>query len=233
MASVPKPKIHPAADFWPGLPQLWVRGSWAGLAVAVVFTTLANTLLLAIGVFHDWMTTNLILIGLSTLAISWLIAWWQSRNWRLALQREGGSPMGGSKEAGVTEKEEEQRERLFREAQQLYLNNDWVRTEQLLLVLLKQDSRDVESRLMLCTLWQHQGRLAEAGRQLDRLDRLEAASHWQYEIGSLRQKLKAATTPDATDANTRDAGTTEAGTTEADTTEVETETEASPGRLAA
>ena len=86
---------------------------------------------------------------------------------------------------------DQQRDQLFHEAQRLYLKNDWVRTEQFLLKLLKQDARDVESRLMLATLWKHQGRKAEALRQLDRLERLEAASHWQLEIDALRQILAA------------------------------------------
>ena len=223
-ASVPKPKIQRAAYFWPGLPQLWIRGSWAGLVVAVGFTALANTLLLAISVFHDWMAINSILLGVGLLATICLGAWWRSRHWRHATgfsttglnpQGQKGDPAataaaGESAGEGVVYKEEEQREGMFREAQRKYLQNDWVRTEQLLLKLLKQDSRDVESRLMLATLWQHQGRQAEALRQLDRLERLEAASRWQYEIDALRQKLAATDTTDTTDTT----GTTEKTTEE-------------------
>jgi len=85
---------------------------------------------------------------------------------------------------------------LFREAQQRYLENDWVATEQLLLKLLKQDARDIESRLMLATLWRHQGRGEEALRQLNRLERLEAASIWKHEIEAERDAIVSAVRPD-------------------------------------
>ncbi len=81
---------------------------------------------------------------------------------------------------------------MFREAQGHYLSNDWVATEQVLLKLLKQDARDAESRLMLATLWRHQGRSAEALRQLDRLERLEAAENWQHEIAAERLAIEIA-----------------------------------------
>ncbi|HCK41097.1 MAG TPA: hypothetical protein DHW22_05645 [Planctomycetaceae bacterium] len=194
--SMSKPKILQTARFWPGLPQLWIRGSWVGLAVAVGFTALANVLLLAICVFHAWMTTHQILIGLGILVVIWLGAWWQCRHCHLPAVRNvypgdrvGDLSAGELALPGRAEKEDEVRDQLFREAQGLYLENNWVRTEQLLHKLLKRDSRDVESRLMLATLWHHQGRQAEAGRQLDRLIRLEAAAGWQYEIDALRQKL--------------------------------------------
>ena len=181
---MPKPKIHPSARFWPGLPQLWVRGSWVGLAVAVGFTALANVLLLATCVFHQWLSSNTKLAGLGLMAVLWLGSWWHSRQWC----RSEGS-LGSSADGTKSEQRDEQQNRLFSEAQRLYLQNDWVRTEQLLLKLLKQDARDIESRLMLATLWHHQGRKAEALRQLDRLERLEAAQEWQLEINTLRGKL--------------------------------------------
>jgi thioredoxin-like negative regulator of GroEL len=81
-------------------------------------------------------------------------------------------------------------DQLFREAQTRYLENDWVAAEQLLLKLLKQDARDVEGRLMLATLWRHQGRREEALRQLDRLGRLEAADKWRDEIAAERRRLQ-------------------------------------------
>lgn len=182
---MPKPKIHPAARLWPGLPHLWTRGSWVGLAVAVGFTALANILLLSFGVFHQWLEAQTEWIGLGVLAVVWVFAWWQTRDWRRASSTDEDLSGGDQPQDDA----DDERDQVFMEAQRLYLQNDWVRTEQLLLKLLKQDARDIESRLMLATLWRHQGRNAEALRQLDKLERLEAASHWQYEIGALRQAL--------------------------------------------
>ena len=152
--------------------------------MAVGFTTLANTLLLATCVFHQWMSPHTKLMGLGGLAILWLGGWWRNRLWRTS-----ETTLAESTDVVTTRQEQEQRNQLFREAQQLYLQNDWLRTEQLLLKLLKQDARDVESRLMLATLWRHQGRTVEALRQLDRLERLEAAHRWRYEIDALRRAL--------------------------------------------
>jgi len=186
---MPKPKIHPMARLWPGLPQLWHRGSWAGLAVAVGFTALASTLLLATCVFHQWLTANALRIGFTVLAVVWLAAWWQSDTRRGHAGRSTDTTILGSAKQVITKVGEAQRDQLYHEAQREYLKNDWVRAEQLLLKLLKQDGGDVESRLMLATLWRHQGRDAEAIRQLDRLERLEAASRWQYEIDAVRHSL--------------------------------------------
>ena len=179
-------RITTAAYFWPGLPQLWTRGSWAGLAVAVGFTAIGNVLLLATFVFDEWIADKDRLMGYGVLATTWLLAWWQARSARSWHKASFTTYMG---QDATMERTEEQRDRLFCEAQRCYLQSDWVTTEKLLLQLLKQDARDVESRLMLATLWRHQGRPAEARRQLDRLERLEAADKWRHEIAAERAAL--------------------------------------------
>ncbi len=192
---MPTRKIHKTAYFWPGLPQLWIRGSWAGLLVAVGFTALANVLLLATLVFSEWLALETRLIGYAVLAVVWLLARWQSRAQRLAFRLEATDATDATDEEEwtdeeATERPPAERDLMFREAQGHYLSNDWVATEQVLLKLLKQDARDVESRLMLATLWRHQGRGAEALRQLDRLERLEAAENWQHEIAAERMAIE-------------------------------------------
>jgi len=163
-------------------------------------------LLLATLVFTKWLPSNVRLTGLGLLAVVWLLAWWQSRGERVR------GPVDATEEPSAegpsSDPLAEQRDELFREAQRRYLENDWVATEQLLLQLLKQDTRDVESRLMLATLWRHQGRGEEALRQLDRLERLEAASIWKHEIEAEREAIVGAVrkdelTPDR-QANTND-----------------------------
>lgn len=188
------PKLHWTVYLWPGLAQLWIRGSWAGLVVAVGFTALANVLLLASLVFTEWLTFEARLTCAGALLVTWLMAWWQSRHER----RKSRTNVSDDPSLEVSEapQVESEREQLFREAQQCYLRNDWVATEKLLLRLLKQDSRDVESRLMLATLWRHQGRGEEALRQLDRLERLEAAEKWQYEIHTEREAINHAVQQD-------------------------------------
>lgn len=163
------------------------------MLVAVGFTALVNVLLLASLVFGEWIPLETQLIGYGALTVVWLLARWQTRAERranLAVVDDAEQPDGSTTE--LSQGVPEQRDVLFREAQGHYLRNDWVATEQLLLKLLKQDSRDVESRLMLATLWRHQGRGREARRQLDRLSRLEAAEPWQHEIAAERMAIEMA-----------------------------------------
>jgi tetratricopeptide (TPR) repeat protein len=171
---------------WPGLAQLWLRGSWVGLAVAVGFTALANLLAAATFVWTEWLADNVRLSALGALAVVWLLSWIESRaDWRRLLAELSAG------EAGVPEPSELS-DRWFREAQAAYLVGDWVAAEQTLLKLLKQDARDAEARLMLATLWRHQGRTEAAGQQLDQLERLESAAPWRSEISWERERIGAA-----------------------------------------
>ena len=187
---MPSPRIHWTAYLWPGLAHLWLRGSWAGLVVAVGFTAVANVLLLATLVYRNWISGDALAVGYAALAVVWLLAWWQGR-WdrRAILADAAGEEIPVSP---AVEKRRAGQDKLFREAQQRYLESDWVATERLLLKLLKQDARDVEGRLMLTTLWRHQGRCREALRQLERLERLESAALWQREIANERKHIEKA-----------------------------------------
>lgn len=182
---VQMPRMQWAACLWPGLPHLWRRGSWAGLAVAVGFTALTNVLLLATLVFDEWMVGKTRWMVASTWAVVWLLAWWESRD----LRRDDSPVADESRDAFGAAEPTRHDDLLFCEAQRRYLAGDWIATERLLLKLLKQDARDVESRLMLATLWRHQGRDAEALRQLDRLERLEPAKKWKQEIKTQRKAI--------------------------------------------
>lgn len=192
---VPTRKLPKIAYFWPGLPQLWLRGSWAGLAIAVGFTALVNVLMLATLVFRDWIPLEQLLGGYGAVAVGWLAGWWQYRRRSLDGVAESEQPATAvlrdatAAEVGQTS---EPREQLYREAQQEYLRGDWVAAEQVLLKLLKLEKRDAEARLMLATLWRHQGRHREAMRQLDTLSRLETADRWHHEIAVERQENAAA-----------------------------------------
>ena len=171
---------------WPGLPQLWTRGSWAHLALAVGFTALGNVLAAATFVWTEWLTPNVRWAALATLSVVWLLAWLESRaDWRRFVAEFTG---GESAKAEPSELAD----RWFREAQAFYLAGDWVSAEQTLLKLLRHDPRDAEARLMLATLWRHEGRMPAAKEELDRLERLEAAAAWQDEIAWERERNRPA-----------------------------------------
>ncbi len=181
--TVPQPKLHWSAYLWPGLPQVWLRGSWVGLALAVGFTALVNVLLAATLVWNEWLPPRARGIALGALAAIWVVAWIDARaDWRRMLAEWSG----GEQSAADPDVRSDQ---WFREAQIAYLAGDWVSAEKTLIKLLRHDARDAESRLMLATLWRHEGRAAAASGELDRLERLETAVPWQFEIARERERI--------------------------------------------
>lgn len=183
---MPQPKLHWTMHLWPGLPQLWTRGSWVGLTLAVGFTALANVLAVATFVWNEWLASNIRGAALVTLAVVWLLAWIEGRaDWRRLLAELSAGD-------GAVADPAEQSDRWFREAQGAYLAGDWVSAEQTLLRLLKQDPRDAEARLMLATLWRHEGRPDAAAEELDRMERLETGAAWKYEIAWERERIRPA-----------------------------------------
>jgi len=181
---VPQPKLHWSMHLWPGLPQLWTRGSWVALTLAVGFTALVNVLAAATLVWTEWLAKEVRWGAAGTLTVVWLLAWLESRaDWRRLLAEL-------SADEGVVREPTDQADRWFREAQAAYLAGDWVSAEQTLLKLLKRDPRDAEARLMLATLWRHEGRCESATEELDRLQRLETAAAWKDEIAWERERIR-------------------------------------------
>lgn len=195
------PKLHWSAYLWPGLPHVWTRGSWAGLALAVGFTALANALFAAAVVWPRWLPQRVLAGGGGLLAVVWVVAWWDARaEWRRRLAEwasgESGDPV-------------ERSDRLYRDALASYLAGDWVAAEQTLRRLLKLDRRDAEAGLLLATLLRRSGRDDEAAERLDRLEQLETAQLWAAEIAAERRQLNNTTPPAGDLAEQADADTTE------------------------
>lgn len=184
--AVPQPKLHWSAYLWPGLVQVWWRGSWVGLTLAVGFTALANVLLAATLVWDEWLPPRARWVGLAALGGIWIVAWLDARaDWRRMLAEwQDGAPADANPDA--------QSDQWYSDAQTAYLAGDWVAAEQTLLKLLRRDARDAAARLMLATLWRHEGRLEAASEQLEQLARLETAASWGYEIAGERERIRAA-----------------------------------------
>jgi tetratricopeptide (TPR) repeat protein len=156
------------------------------LTLAVGFTALANVLAAATLVWTEWLPTNIRWGAFGTLAVVWVLAWIEGRaDWRRLL-----AELSAGETAAVDP--QEQADHWFHEAQSAYLAGVWVSAEQTLLKLLRQDPRDAEARLLLATLWRHEGRLEAAAAELDRLERLETAAPWRTEIAWERERFYAA-----------------------------------------
>jgi thioredoxin-like negative regulator of GroEL len=80
-------------------------------------------------------------------------------------------------------------EETYAEALDHYLKGNWFEAEHALAQVLRRNPRDLDAGLMLATLFRHTGRIDEAERQLQRLERLEGSQKWQFEIGRERELL--------------------------------------------
>lgn len=166
----------PLATFiWPGLPQLWKRGTWSAVAWAVAFACLLNATLLV-----SFLWTELLPPAIRNLA--WLgtgVAWLGSLVWAsFWLRREEAlkRPGTGSSDA-------------FREALDHYLKANWFEAECILAELLRRNPRDLEAELLLVSLLRHTGRFDEAETGLQRLERLDDSTAWELEIAGERRQL--------------------------------------------
>jgi hypothetical protein len=176
-------------QLWPGLPQLWLHGSWWGLAAAMVTAAVLNLALLGSFGWSELIAPRGLRVLWLTLGVVWVasaaIAWVGSR--RQGSRVQAGSPPDA-----------------FEPALDHYLRGDWFQAERLLVDLLRSSPRDLDARLMLASLWRHTGRLDEAAAQLDLLTRLEGAEKWEWEVRGerelLRQARERADGPDAAEA---------------------------------
>jgi hypothetical protein len=166
-----------ATYLWPGLPQLWKRGTWTALCVAVGAALALNVAVAGSLVWSELFPPAMRRISLVAVALFWagsavysLI--WDRADWppRCAAPTDDAYPS----------------------ALGHYLKGNWFEAERLLDQMLKQNARDLDAGLLLATLWRHTGRIEEAIAQLDRLQLFEGNQKWELEIARERQLLAAA-----------------------------------------
>lgn len=157
------------------------------MTLAVGFTALANVLLAATLVWDEWLPAEVRGIALAGLAVIWVVAWFDGRaEWRRLLAQWSAG------EGEADDQRDPRSDQEYRTVQAAYLAGDWVSAEKGLLKLLRLDARDAEARLMLATLWRHEKRLDAAREELDRLECLETAAPWAFEIAAERERIAAA-----------------------------------------
>ncbi len=169
---------------WPGLAHLWVRGSWAGLALSLGFTALLALLGVSRLVWTEWLPPEIQMFLAAALAAIWLAAaavTLQTDLLSAGPEPRHGEPVGDRRPGGGPD--------LFRSAQAQYLQGDWLAAEQTLRQILTRQPRDVEARLLLATLLRHTSRLEEAAQHLVCLERMEQAERWSFEIAGERLRL--------------------------------------------
>ena len=116
-----------AIGAWPGLPQLWRRGDWSGLALALGFALLLNLVLLTTFVWTELVTPSVAVAAWVVVAGFWLASFISS--WRSGFE-QGRAPTA--------------QEDLFPTAVAEYLKGNWYDVEQICQRLLRRNDRDVD-----------------------------------------------------------------------------------------
>ena len=166
---------------WPGLPGLWYRGQLSSLLVAVGFSILLNLALVSSFLWRWY-------LGGTFTAVAWPVIFliWCTSAW-VAYQRltDVMSVPSSDKVA-----DQDRPDTLFIQAQREYLRGHWEESESLLRRRITNAPRDVESRLLLVTLFRHTRRLDEARDQLSEMRRFDEALEWEFEADRERQLIE-------------------------------------------
>ena len=183
---------------WPGMPWLWLRGSFAGLVLALAFAVALD-----VAVFTTWIWSELVDVRLSLAvwtgtAVVWLIA-------TVSALTGFPPPIPQGRDAAT--------DALFVKARDAYLARDWLAAETKLRALLDLSPTDGEAQLLLATLLRRVGRLEEAAAAFETLSRSDAGAPWLPAIARELERIASARqTSAAGDSNTlplpRDQGDT-------------------------
>ena len=162
-------------NLWPGLPQLWQRGTWQSLLVAVAFSALLNGAMLE-SFAGGWDRSGWLPVALWTAVGLAVVGHWL---WRAF----DTSPLAGD---GSNDSARE----LLRLAQTEYLRGHWFQAEKLAGEILAADADDPEARLLLIAALRRSGRREAAQTELARLGNCPGAELWRIEINQERKQLE-------------------------------------------
>ena len=163
---------------WPGLPQIWKRGTWLGLAMAVGFAVLVNLSLMTSLIWSELTSPGMRIISWVLVGLIWLASAAASYGWE---RTSYGCGQDSSRQQG--------QEAPLAEGLQYYLQKNWFEAERVFRQLLRRNSRDTDAGLMLATLLRHTERFEEAKIQLQRLGRIDGSEKWDLEIRQEQRML--------------------------------------------
>lgn len=174
---------------WPGLSQLWLRGSWWGLLFAMTFAALINFQLAVSLVWQEWVDSTTVTVGWGVVVAVWCIGVWSAKD---LVESPSCRHTANEDDVNFDSRNSQslnQREKLFYRAQQEYLCRNWLETEHLLDELLRLDPLDLECQLMIAAVYRLTDRPEQSRRALRHLDRMDSSGKWKWEIRQEREKL--------------------------------------------
>ena len=187
---------------WPGLAQLWLRGSYPALLLAIGFSILLNLALVSTFLWPALLGNTFPVIAWPVLFFAWLASAMVSLRMidelsappAMASEQErsgfSAEKVGKSENNCQSESPGEISHTLFNRAQREYLRGHWSESESLLKRRLEQTERDIEASLLLATLYRRTGRLDEANGQLEQLKKFDDSVHWSFEMDRERQLIE-------------------------------------------
>ena len=161
-------------SIWPGLPQLWLRGSLLGLAWAVGFGIALQTALWTCVVWPEIIPSSGHAIVWGGVLTIWVVGQFAAGSWPSA------------------EVDDSDHDAEMYEAQTYYLRGDWERAARCLEPLLQGASEDSDARLLLAGIHRRAGRPALALQELELVMSGPGAAKWQWEVAREREGLAAA-----------------------------------------
>ena len=159
--------LRPLTLVWPGLPWLWLRGSVAGLVLALAFAVALDMAIMATWVWTEFLELPIVIGLWAGVAAVWVIATASAATTFPAPLQTGPDAAADS---------------LFTAARDAYLARDWLAAETKLRSLLVVRPTDGEAQLLLGTLLRRVGRLKEARAALEALSRSDAGAAWRSAI---------------------------------------------------
>lgn len=161
--------------FWPGLGGLLRYGRWSFLIISLLFALALNGFM----VLNFYWTELLSGGGRWTVFFAFVISW----------------AVLGAVSSGITRRIEavaksDEKPKHFQEAIIHYLKGNWFETECTLNAILRRNPRDIESMLMLATLYRHTARYAESLDMLAKVELFEESAYWFIEIETEKFRVR-------------------------------------------
>ncbi len=158
---------------WPGLAQLWYRGSKVALWFALGASALLNLLVICTFVWPE------LLPGVVQRLGWWLcLGWWMAAGWISARQGDPATEESASASAD-----------LFPRALHEYLKGNWAEAEMVLRDLLALHPHDADAHFLLARVLLRSNRRRDCQRQLRLLGHLEQSAKWESEAHDLAARL--------------------------------------------
>ncbi len=166
---------------WPGLARLWTKGHWTSLWIAIGFSLLINLALVSTFVWPLLLGENFPYFAWPLILVVWFSSAWVAYRSLPELLTVGSAP---------DELETERSDTLFIRAQGEYLKGNWDAAERLLARQLTDNHRDIQSRLLLATLFRHTRKMDLAREQISELGKFDESVHWDFEIQREKQLIE-------------------------------------------